>query len=98
MPAYSMNFLIRPDKLDDLAAAIPLPIGPSLEPVRMHQNCPETFRISLNVYSVGGIVNGVIKADWNIFFVKANGDKNPSFVPLNSAVSGRSLDPVDIFF
>ena len=94
-PAYFLNFRLRSDKLDALATEIGLPDGFSLAPIRMRENGPEEYILTLNVYSVQGIVSG-LRAEWSVFVKEDGSSDQPLFMIVEALSSGMSLDPVNL--
>jgi hypothetical protein len=90
-PSYFINFKIT--DLEGLAAAIPLPEGFTLAPIKYREHGSSDYFLTLNVYGVAGLENG-IRAEWKVF-VKEENSEFPSFMMIQIASTIMSPTPVD---
>jgi hypothetical protein len=93
-PAIFLNFRIRPDRREALAAALPLPKGFRLAPIQPYAGVPKDYYLSLNVYRAAGLAPG-LRAEWSVYVTK-DGDPNPRFMIVDVRTSTVSIDPVDL--
>ena len=96
VPTYYINFRVPEDKREALAAAIPLPEGFTLAPIRMRKNGPKEYIITNNIYSVEGLTEfgGTLRAEWSVFIQKQGSDQVFFFV-IDTATEIASLDPAN---
>ena len=95
LPVSYYHYRVPTDRVDALAAAIPLPPGFSLAPISILRHAPPHHYISLTVYEVAGERSGT-RAEWTTYVLK-DGDPNPRVMMLETQTSEGSLDPVDLF-
>jgi hypothetical protein len=94
-PSIYLNFEILPDQREALAAAIPLPEGFELAPVRPIRRGGKRYFLSLNIYETQGIASG-LRAEWSVY-VTRTGDPEPRYMVLEAQSDSFSLDPVNLF-
>jgi hypothetical protein len=94
-PSVFLNFEIAPAQREALAAAIPLPEGFALAPIRTIRAGGRRYFLSLNVYETQGIAAG-LRAEWSVY-VTREGDPVPRYMILEAQSDSPSLDPVDLF-
>ncbi|MGI9592156.1 MAG: hypothetical protein ACR2P8_12360 [Myxococcota bacterium] len=94
-PSIYLNFLIEPDQREALEAAIPLPEGFELAPLRTLRWARKRYLLSLNIYETVGIASG-LRAEWSVY-VTREGDPAPRYMIVEAQSSTPSLDPVDLF-
>jgi hypothetical protein len=94
-PSVFLNFVIEPDQMEALAAAIPMPEGFALAPLRTVPNGPRQYLLSLNVYDTEGVASG-LRAEWSVYVTK-QGDPIPRYMILEAQSDAVSLDAVNGF-
>lgn len=92
-PSVYLNFRIKDDKLAHLADALRLPDGLVLTPIRCRLGEDPFYALSLNIYRVSGLVNG-LRAEWSVYVRDASG--KPRYLIVEARSSTPSLDPVDL--
>jgi len=92
-PSVYLVFRIRSDALAALATELALPGGLRLTPVRCLAGDEPAHVITLNVYRVSGITNG-LRAEWSVYVDDGGG--RPRYLVVDARSSGRSMDPVDV--
>jgi hypothetical protein len=94
-PSIYLNFLIKPDQREALSAAIPMPEGFELAPIRTVPKGPKEYILSLNVYDTVGVASG-LRAEWSVYVTK-QGDPAPRYMVLEAQSDAPSLDSVNGF-
>ena len=84
---------LRPDVVDDLAARLGLPDGVAVAPIRCLAGAEPEAYLTLNVYRVSGLANGV-RAEWSTYVDV--GDGVPRYLVVDARSSQASMDPVDV--
>jgi hypothetical protein len=92
-PSVYLVFRIAPEAVDRLAEDLALPPGLRLAPVRCLAGDEPEHLLTLNVYRVSGITNGM-RAEWSVYVEDGSGRRRYLIVDARS--SGRSMDPVDV--
>lgn len=92
-PSVYFVFRIRADARDRLLADLGLPEGTQLAPIRCLADEEPEYLLTLNVYRVSGITNG-LRAEWSIYVEDEAGV--PRYMVIDARSSGRSMDPVDV--
>jgi len=92
-PSVYLVFRIRPEDRERLAADLDLPPGLALAPIRCLAGDAPEYLLTLNVYRVSGITNG-LRAEWSIYVSDESGI--PRYLVVDARSSTRSIDPVDI--
>lgn len=93
-PAIFLNYRIRPERREALAAAIPLPAGFRLAPVQPVGSVAKDYYLSLNIYMAAGLAPG-LRAEWSVYVTK-DGDPNPRFMIVDVRTSIVSIDPLNV--
>ncbi len=76
-----------------LEAHLDLPAGMHLAPIRCLADDEPEHLLTLNVYRVSGITNG-LRAEWSAYIADPEGV--PRYLVVDARSSGRSMDPVDV--
>jgi hypothetical protein len=76
-----------------LAAHLGLPAGMELAPIRCLEGDESAYLLTLNVYRVSGITNGM-RAEWSTYI--ADGAGVPRYLVVDARASGTSMDPVEV--
>ena len=92
LPTLWLHFRVRADRLDALAAAIPLPPGLSLAKVPVVRGESPQHYLTVALTEVGGDRTG-IRAEWTTY-VRTVDDPAPRTLMLDAQASTASLDPV----
>ena len=92
-PSVYFNFRIRDEKLATLSDALRLPEGLALAPIRCRNGEEPFHALTLNVYRVSGITNGM-RAEWSVYVRDASG--KPRYLIVEARSSLPSMDPVDL--
>lgn len=87
---YVVNALRDPDAF---AAHLTLPPGMELAPIRCLADDRPRFLLTLNVYRVSGITNG-IRAEWSTYVADPEGV--PRYLIVDARADTTSMDPVDV--
>jgi hypothetical protein len=90
-PSVYFNFAIRPDQVESLERELGLPHP--LTPIRCLEDEEPFHCITLNVYRVSGLANGM-RAEWSLYVRDAGGI--PRFVIVEAQADSGSMDPVHI--
>jgi hypothetical protein len=99
LPVSYYHYRVPKDQVEALAAAIPLPEGFSLAPIRIARRGRPEHYVSLTVYEVDGERSG-LRAEWTTYVVGPSdpilGPNNPKprVMMLETQTSEGSLDPV----
>ena len=86
-------FRIKATEVAGLAAKLALPSHLSLCPIRCLATDEPAYLLTLNVYRVSGLANG-IRAEWSVYV--HDGDNIPRYMVVDARSSQMSMDPVDI--
>lgn len=92
-PSVYLVFRIRPAERDRLLADLQLPAGFTLAPIRCLADDDPEHLLTLNVYRVSGITNG-LRAEWSVYVHDEAGV--PRYLVVDARSSTRSMDPVDV--
>ncbi len=92
-PSVYVVFRIRADLLERLRADLALPDGMALTPIRCLAGDAPEHLVTLNVYRVSGITNG-LRAEWSTYIEDETG--RPRYLVIDARSSTRSMDPVDV--
>lgn len=90
-PSVYFNFEIRPDRVAALEEELDLPHP--LAPIRCLEGEEPFHCLTLNVYRVSGLVNG-IRAEWSLYVRDESG--KPRYVVVEAQSDAGSMDPVHI--
>lgn len=90
-PSVYFNFVIRPEQLDSLERELELPHP--LMPIRCLEGEEPFHCLTLNVYRVSGLVNGV-RAEWSLYVRDPGG--TPRFMIVEAQADAGSMDPIHI--
>jgi len=94
-PSVYWVFRLRDGIADSLPGRLGLPTGITPVAVRVLPDDERQFLLTLNVYRVSGITNGM-RAEWSIY-VDDPHTGVPRYLVLDARSSTRSMDPVDVF-
>lgn len=78
---------------DGLGAALDLPAPHRLAPIRCVEGEEPRLYLTLNVYRVSGITNG-LRAEWSVYVTDIDGV--PRYMVVDARSSSRSMDPVEV--
>ncbi len=92
-PSVYFVFRIRAEERDRLLADLRLPSGFRLAPIRCLAGDEPEHLLTLNVYRVSGITNG-LRAEWSVYV--ADPDGVPRYLIVDARSSTRSMDPIDV--
>lgn len=92
-PSVYLVFRIRESERDRLLTDLALPGGFTLAPIRCLAGDEPEHLLTLNVYRVSGITNG-LRAEWSVYVHDAEGV--PRYLVVDARSSARSMDPVDV--
>ena len=92
-PSVYVVFRIREAERDRLLRELALPEGVELAPIRCLTGDEPGHLLTLNVYRVSGITNG-LRAEWSVYVTDERG--RPRYLVIDARASGRSMDPVDV--
>lgn len=90
-PSLYFNFAILPERLDEFARALSLPHP--LAPISCLEDEPPVHCLTLNVYRVSGLANG-IRAEWSTYVSPDGGP--PRYLIVEAQTERYSLDPVQL--
>ena len=76
-----------------LSAHLDLPPGIELAPIRCDEADEPEFLLTLNVYRVSGITNG-LRAEWSAYIADEQGV--PRYLVVDARADNTSMDPVDV--
>jgi hypothetical protein len=92
-PSVYFVFRILAEARDRLLADLQLPPGFTLAPIRcLAEDVPQHL-LTLNVYRVSGITNGM-RAEWSVYV--ADPDGVPRYLIVDARSSSRSMDPISV--
>jgi len=94
-PSVYWVFAVRADRIAGLAGRLGLPTGIRPVPLRALPGDEPAHLLTLNVYRVSGITNG-LRAEWSIY-VDDPHTGVPRYLVIDARSSTRSMDPVDVF-
>ena len=89
----SVYLVWRVNDSDALAAHLDLPSGIELAPIRCDEDDEPEFLLTLNVYRVSGITNG-LRAEWSTYIADEQGV--PRYLVIDARADNTSMDPVDV--
>lgn len=92
-PSVYFNFRILPDRLSDLRRELRLPADLDLTPIRCRVGEEPFYALTLNVYRVSGLTNG-LRAEWSVYV--RDGSGKPRYLIVEARSSQPSMDPVDL--
>lgn len=92
-PSVYLVFRIRPEERERLLADLVLPTGFRLAPIRCLPHDEPDDLLTLNVYRVSGITNG-LRAEWSVYVADEAG--TPRYLVVDARSSQRSMDPVAV--
>ncbi len=92
-PSVYFNFPIRDDRLAALGDELRLPSDLVLTKVRCRSGEEPFYALTLNVYRVSGLTNG-LRAEWSVYVRDASG--KPRYLVIEARASQPSMDPVDL--
>jgi hypothetical protein len=95
LPVSYYHYRVPKNRVNPLAAAIPLPPGFTITPISIVKHTRPRHYISLTVYEVAGERSG-LRAEWTTYVLK-DGDPKPRVMMLETQTSEGSLDPIDLF-
>lgn len=90
-PSVYFNFAIRPEHESSLAQELGLPFP--LAPIRCLEGEEPFHCLTLNVYRVSGLANG-IRAEWSFYVRDASG--TPRYLIAEARANAGSMDPIQI--
>jgi len=91
-PSVYWNFEILPEKVQDLERELGLPLP--LKKIRMLEGEDPRFYLTLNLYRVSGLANG-IRAEWSLFAEDPHNAK-PRYLVVEATSDARAVDSVDL--
>lgn len=94
-PSVYWVFRVRGGSAESLSSRLGLPPGITPMAVRVLPDDEPQLLLTLNVYRVSGITNGM-RAEWSIY-VDDPHTGVPRYLVIDARSSTRSMDPVDIF-
>lgn len=92
-PSVYLVFRIRASERERLLSDLALPSGFTLAPIRCLADDVPDYLLTLNVYRVSGITNG-LRAEWSAYVHDAEGV--PRYLIVDARSSTRSMDPIDV--
>ena len=92
-PSVYWLFRIRADAVDGLAKRLGLPADLKLAPIRCLVDDEPSYFLTLNVYRVSGLANG-IRAEWSVYI--DTGDGVARYMVVDARSSQPSMDPVGV--
>ena len=93
-PSVYFNFVVREDRLDDFVDYLDLPSNLPLAPVSCVKGEEADYLLTLNVYRVSGITNG-IRAEFSTYIEDEEGV--PRYMVVEARDHTGSMDPINIF-
>ena len=91
-PSIYVNFAIAPDELEEFERSLDLPLP--LTPIACIEGEEPFHCLTLNVYRVSGLVNG-IRAEWSVYVSDPEGV--PRYLVVEAQSDVASLDSVNMF-
>lgn len=92
-PSVYWVFRLKATAVAGLAEKLELPPQFSLCPIRCLADDEPAYLMTLNVYRVSGLANG-IRAEWSVYV--HDGDGVPRYMVVDARSSQTSMDPVDV--
>lgn len=92
-PSIYLVFKVR--DVDGLRREANLPPGLGLTPIRCLADDEPQHLLTLNVYRVSGITNGM-RAEWSVYIDDPARPGTPRYMVVDARSSTRSMDPVDV--
>ncbi len=89
----SVYLVYRVADPEALARHLTLPAGIELAPIRCVADDEPEYLLTLNVYRVSGITNG-LRAEWSTYI--ADPDGVPRYLVVDARADNTSMDPVDV--
>lgn len=93
-PSLYFNFALDDAKLAAFDERFALPTGLTLAPIRCLEGDRARYVLTLNVYRVSGLTNG-LRAEWSTYVCDDTG--KPRYLILEARANRRSLDPIALF-
>ncbi|MGE4605752.1 MAG: hypothetical protein AAEJ52_03315 [Myxococcota bacterium] len=90
-PSLYFNFAIKPDQVAQLERSLGLPHP--LTPIQCLESEPSFHCLTLNVYRVSGLANG-LRAEWSVYVRDSSG--KPRYMIVEARADRGSMDPIDI--
>jgi len=90
-PSLYFNFALRPEQVERLEIELELPYP--LAPVRCIEGEDAFHCLTLNVYRVSGLANG-IRAEWSLYVRDPSG--KPRYLIIDARADAGSMDPIHI--
>ena len=91
-PSLYLNFALTPEAVERLPEALDLPHP--LAPIRCSEGEPPFHGLTLNLYRVSGLVDG-LRAEWSLY-IREPGSGKPRYLVVDARSSSASMDPVAI--
>lgn len=91
-PSIYFNFALTPDAVERLERELDLPLP--LAPIRCLEGDTPFHCLTLNVYRVSGLTNG-IRAEWSVYVHEPETGK-PRYLVLEACADAGSMDPVAV--
>jgi hypothetical protein len=89
-PSLYFNFELKPEQVAQLERDLDLPHP--LEPIRCLEGDEPFHCLTLNVYRVSGLANG-LRAEWSVY-VKEPGTGKPRYLIVEARADAGSMDPI----
>lgn len=93
-PSVYYNFVVKADRLEAFKRYLELPANLPLAAIRCVEGEKEDYLLTLNVYRVSGITNGV-RAEFSTYIADEEG--TPRYMVLEARDHEGSMDPINIF-
>lgn len=92
-PSVYYNFRVRPERLEDFKRYLGLPPNLPLTRVRCVAGEDADYLLTLNVYRVSGVTNGV-RAEYSTYIADEGG--TPRYMVVEARDHSGSMDPINI--
>lgn len=92
-PSLYFNFPILAKHRDELLRHLGVPESFALAPIRTLRGGEPEYYLTLNIYRVSGITNG-LRAEWSVYI--ADRRNTPRYMVVDACTSQYSMDPVDV--
>jgi hypothetical protein len=92
-PSVYYNFRVRTDRLEDFKRYLDLPDNLPLSPIRCVDGEDADYLLTLNVYRVSGVTNG-IRAEFSTYITDEAG--TPRYMVVEARDHSGSMDPINI--
>lgn len=93
-PSVYYNYRVKVEQLEAFRRHLALPQNFELSPIRCLENESADYFLTLNVYRVSGLANG-IRAEWSTYVHDADG--TPRYMVVEARDHTGSIDPIDVF-